>query len=184
MIVSCLRAEWLATAFVVLCLSLLIHGTETRAEERNETIEGQWRAYGADSSNSKYSPLDQIHAGNVKDLQVTWRWSSPDNEVAKIHPDLLTWAYEATPLMVDGVLYTTTSYGMAAAIDATSGESLWIHDPLSYLSGTPANLIFIYPSRSRILARRARRARAVRYTRRVADCPRRANRKTGAELRR
>ena len=44
----------------------------------------------------------------------------------------------ATPLMVDGVLYLSTPLYRAAAIDARTGETLWVHDPRAYESGMPA----------------------------------------------
>ena len=47
-------------------------------------------------------------------------------------------ALVATPLMVDGVLYVSTPLYQAAAIDARSGETLWVHDPRAYESGMPA----------------------------------------------
>ena len=47
-------------------------------------------------------------------------------------------ALVATPLMVDGVLYLSTPLYQAAAIDARTGETLWVHDPRAYESGTPA----------------------------------------------
>jgi quinoprotein glucose dehydrogenase len=64
----------------------------------------EWPSYGADTANSKYSPLDQIHKDNVKDLQIAWRWSSVENTILKDHPELWTMVYEATPLMIDGRL--------------------------------------------------------------------------------
>ena len=47
-------------------------------------------------------------------------------------------ALVATPLMVDGVLYLSTPLYQAAAVDARSGETLWVHDPRAYESGMPA----------------------------------------------
>ena len=47
-------------------------------------------------------------------------------------------ALVATPLMVNGVLYLSTPLYRAAAIDAQTGETLWVHDPRAYESGTPA----------------------------------------------
>tara|TARA_B100001123_G_scaffold163674_1_gene188570 strand:- start:6625 stop:8673 length:2049 start_codon:yes stop_codon:yes gene_type:complete len=44
----------------------------------------------------------------------------------------------ATPLMVDGVLYLSTPLYQAAAIDARTGKTLWVHDPRAYESGMPA----------------------------------------------
>ena len=104
----------------------------------------EWPSYGADTANSKYSPLDQIHKDNVKDLQIAWRWSSVENAILKDHPELWTMVYEATPLMIDGRLYTSTSLSQVAAIDARTGQTLWVYDPESYTQGSPPNLGFIH----------------------------------------
>ena len=71
----------------------------------------EWRHYGGDLASTKYSPLDQINAANLKDLTVAWRWPSPDNDVVKANPQARPGGYEDTPLMVNGVLYTATSLG-------------------------------------------------------------------------
>lgn len=103
----------------------------------------EWPVYGRDKSNTKYSTLDQINRTNAKQLQVAWRWQSPDAAVAKANPRLRAWHYEATPLMIRGVLYVSTSFSQVAAIEATTGKTLWTHDPKSYEAGTPANLGFV-----------------------------------------
>ena len=106
--------------------------------------DGQWRSYGGDQGHTKYSPLDQINEDNVHDLRVVWTWTSADeerkarNEVIRDGRAFRTYAYEVTPLMVDGVLYTTTSLGQVAAIDPKTGETLWSYDPVLYLEGRPA----------------------------------------------
>ena len=46
--------------------------------------------------------------------------------------------------MIDGVLYTSTSGSQAAAIDAETGETLWIYDPRSWASGRPPNNGFLH----------------------------------------
>lgn len=83
---------------------------------------GQWRAYGGDSGNTKYSPLDQINRDNVKNLKIAWRWKSDNFGPA---PEFV---YETTPLMVNGVLYTTAGHRRAVvALDAATGETLWFY---------------------------------------------------------
>ena len=83
---------------------------------------GQWRHYGGDAGATRYSPLAQINADNVGDLEVAWRWRSDNYGPA---PEF---NYRATPLMVDGVLYTTAGYRRAVvAIDAGTGETLWTY---------------------------------------------------------
>jgi quinoprotein glucose dehydrogenase len=105
---------------------------------------GEWSSYGADTANSKYSPLDQIHKDNVKDLHVAWRWRSVDNAILTDHPELWTMVNEATPLMIARRLYTSTSLSQVAAIDARTGETLWVYDPESYTQGSPPNLGFVH----------------------------------------
>jgi len=106
---------------------------------------GQWRAYGGDRANTKYSPLDQIHAGNVAALTIAWRWESVDNELDRRQPELRlgqSW-FETTPLMIDGVLYVRTSYSQVAAVDAAAGRTLWVYDPESYRAGRPTQFGFV-----------------------------------------
>lgn len=114
------------------------------AAAQTGAADGQWRSYGGDQGHTKYTPLDQIDRDNVHELRVAWTWTSLDeelkerNEVIRELPSFRTYAYEVTPLMVDGVLYTTTSLGQIAAIDPATGETLWSHDPVLYLEGRPA----------------------------------------------
>ena len=65
------------------------------------TTNGEWQYYGGDAGSTKYSPLDEINKANVKDLRIVWRWKT---ENFGPRPEF---NYEATPLMVGGVLYTT-----------------------------------------------------------------------------
>src|SRR5829696_8723679 len=81
---------------------------------------GDWRFYGADAGSTKYSPLDRINAGNVKNLRIAWRWKAdnfgPDPE----------YNLQATPLAVNGILYTSAGTRRnVIAIDGATGETLW-----------------------------------------------------------
>ena len=122
----------------VLCLvSLLV--TSLQAENI-----GEWPSYGADKASSKYAPLTHLTRDNVQQLHVVWRWHSVDQPILQAHPDLWTMVYEATPLMVGGVLYTSTSLSQVAAIEATTGNTIWVYDPQSYQHGSPPNLGFVH----------------------------------------
>ncbi len=95
---------------------------------------GEWRSYGGDLGGTKYSPLDQIDASNFSDLEIAWRWRSADADLdldalRAIHPDLSILSFKATPLMVGGIVYVVTPLRLAAAIDAGTGETRWLHDP-------------------------------------------------------
>jgi len=83
---------------------------------------GEWRTYGGDVGNTRYSPLDQINAANFNKLQVAWRFNT-----ANLGPRP-EFNLEATPLMVGGVVYTVAgSRRDVVALDATNGEMLWLH---------------------------------------------------------
>src|SRR5262245_19695266 len=82
----------------------------------------EWRAYAGDLRHQHYSPLDQIDAGNFNSLEVAWRFKT-DNLGPRPEFKL-----EGTPLMVNGVLYTTGGTRRAVvALDAATGEMRWMH---------------------------------------------------------
>jgi quinoprotein glucose dehydrogenase len=82
---------------------------------------GEWRSYGADAANTHYSPLAQINASNFNKLEVAWRFKT-DNLGSRKDYNL-----EATPLMANGVVYTTAGTRRSVvAIDAGTGELLWM----------------------------------------------------------
>ena len=83
---------------------------------------GEWRTYGGDLGNTKYSPLDQINASNFNTLKLAWRFHT-ENLGPKPEYNM-----EVTPLMVNGVVYTAAgSRRDIVALDAATGEQLWIH---------------------------------------------------------
>jgi quinoprotein glucose dehydrogenase len=102
-------------------------------------VGGEWHHYGGDRGSTKYSPLDQIDASNVERLVEAWRWDSVDANVDTSHRP---GHFKNTPLMIGGVLYVTTTFSQVAAIDAGTGETLWVYDPKSYEAGRPANAGF------------------------------------------
>ena len=83
---------------------------------------GEWRTYGGDLGNTHYSPLDQIKASNFNDLEVAWRFKT---DSLGPRPEF---QFEGTPLMVHGKLYSTAgSRRTVVALDAGTGEMLWMH---------------------------------------------------------
>jgi quinoprotein glucose dehydrogenase len=82
----------------------------------------EWLHHRGDSGSLNYSPLAQINRDNITRLRVAWRWKS-DNFGSSIYPNL-----EVTPLMAQGVIYATAgSSRSVVAIDARSGETLWMY---------------------------------------------------------
>ena len=101
---------------------------------------GEWRYYAGDAASTKYSPLDQITRANVNSLDIAWRWSSPDNDIVKANPTSRPGGFQDTPIMVNGVLYTTSSLGVYSAVDPITGRTLWQYDPEIWKGGRPPNL--------------------------------------------
>jgi quinoprotein glucose dehydrogenase len=94
---------------------------------------GEWRSYGGDVGNTHYSPLDQITAGNFSKLQVAWRFKT-DNLGPRAE-----FNFEGTPLMANGVVYSTAGTRRSVvALDAASGELLWVHGEHEGARGTAA----------------------------------------------
>jgi quinoprotein glucose dehydrogenase len=101
----------------------------------------EWRAYGSDYSSSKYSSLDQINRNNVASLRIAWEWRSPDADIIQANPDLnlAPGEFQATPIMANGVLYTSTAMSQVAAIDPASGRTIWVFDPETWKHGRPTS---------------------------------------------
>jgi glucose dehydrogenase len=83
---------------------------------------GEWRTYGGDLGNTRYAPLGEIDATNFNRLEVAWRFKTDSLGPTR------EYTFESTPLMVDGVVYSTAgSRRDVVALDAGTGELLWIH---------------------------------------------------------
>jgi quinoprotein glucose dehydrogenase len=82
-----------------------------------------WRVTGGEPGNSRYSSLDQINRGNVANLRVAWTYHTGDMP-AGAHSEI-----QATPIVVDGILYTTTPALAVVALRADSGTLVWRFDP-------------------------------------------------------
>lgn len=79
---------------------------------------GQWLSHGRTYSEQRFSPLNTITTENVGDLGLAWYADFDTNR-----------GQEATPLMVDGVIYVSTAWSKVKAFDAVTGELLWDFDP-------------------------------------------------------
>ena len=83
---------------------------------------GEWTTYGANLASTRYSPLDQITKDNFNKLEVAWRFKT---DALGPRPEF---NFQGTPLMVDGVVYSTAGTRRAVvALDAGTGEMLWMH---------------------------------------------------------
>jgi len=101
-----------------------------------------WPTYAGTPGSSKYSPANQIDRDNVGEIEVAWTFASPDPRNRKVHvfkrPGLVhlnSFVFQTTPLMIDGVLYGSTSFSQVFALDAATGEAIWVSDPKSFSEG-------------------------------------------------
>jgi len=144
-------AKWRQGVIAGIALALSAFSTPLHAqsipgalpESTKALSQGEWPAYAGTYAAARYSPLTQINGDNAKDLHIAWRWKSPDMAIMAAKADVgPTHANESTPLMVGGMLYTSTSLSEVVAIDAATGETKWVFDPKIYENGLglPPNL--------------------------------------------
>jgi quinoprotein glucose dehydrogenase len=109
---------------VVAATSLVfsVGGSGARAQGGTAKPGTNWPTYGGNLASQRYSPADQITKDNFNKLEIAWRLKT---DFLGPRPDTL---YSATPLFVDGVLYTTAGMRRAVtALDAATGEMRWMH---------------------------------------------------------
>ena len=84
----------------------------------NTPTSKDWPTIGLDYAETRFSKLNQINAGNVKNLGLKWTYNLKSVR-----------GVEATPLVVDGIMYVSASWSVVHAIDARTGKRLWTYDP-------------------------------------------------------
>ncbi|MEI9813580.1 MAG: PQQ-binding-like beta-propeller repeat protein [Acidobacteriota bacterium] len=95
-------------------------GNASKAGADASKRDTEWRFFGSDTGATRYSPANQIDASNVGKLSVAWRFSTRN-----LGPRPAT-GMQVSPLIVDGVMYTTASATRdVVAIDAATGQLLW-----------------------------------------------------------
>src|SRR5437016_5438682 len=101
--------------FGLLCMTLRVSG-------QSSAKDGEWPTYGADLASTRYRPFDQIDASNFNKLELAWSFKT---DSLGTRPE---YKLEGTPLMINGVLYTTAGTRRSVvALDAATGELLWVH---------------------------------------------------------
>src|SRR6478609_1054037 len=98
-----------AAGIAVFGLSFVALGAQQKAD---------WATYGLDYYEQRFSPLDQISEANAAQLGLAWSFDPATDR-----------GLEATPLVIDGVMYTTGSWSVTYAIDARTGKQMWKYDP-------------------------------------------------------
>ena len=107
-------------AGLLMFLVFVVTPAHSPAQETPSDVE--WPTYGGDLASTRYAPLDQITAENFGDLELAWTFQT---DSFGPRPEF---NFQGTPLMVNGVVYTTAGRRRAvAALDAVTGELLWMH---------------------------------------------------------
>ena len=83
-----------------------------------DTEPQNWLAHGRTYDEARFSPLEQINADNVSELGLAWFFDTGTNR-----------GLEASPIVVDGVMYTSGSWSVVFANNARTGELIWQFDP-------------------------------------------------------
>ena len=84
----------------------------------NTATSNDWPSIGLDYGETRFSKLNQINADNVKKLGLVWSYGLESSR-----------GIEATPVIVDGIMYQTASWSVVHAIDARTGKKIWTFDP-------------------------------------------------------
>src|SRR2546423_5469082 len=92
-----------------------VDGASIRA---NTAMSNDWPTIGLDYAETRFSKLHDVNAGNVKKLGLVWSYPLESSR-----------GVEATPVVVDGIMYQTASWSVVHAIDARTGKRLWSYDP-------------------------------------------------------
>jgi quinoprotein glucose dehydrogenase len=83
-----------------------------------------WSVYKADENSSSYSPLDEINVSNVNQLQPAWTFKINDLPASAQPANS-----QSNPIIIDGVLYSLSAKRVAYAVNAATGQQIWMHDP-------------------------------------------------------
>ncbi len=109
------RFHHIITQVILICVLLGIVACE---KPQQEGAGADWAHYLGHPTSNQYSNLDQIHTGNVENLQIAWTFDTGDSAM-----------YQTNNLIVDGILYTATPHSRVMALDAAQGELRWTFDP-------------------------------------------------------
>jgi quinoprotein glucose dehydrogenase len=115
-------------AMAVVAAFLWLVALVTTAQSTATSSDSGWPTYGNDPGGTRYSTAKQINKSNVAQLKVAWTYRTgalPHDKDDLDHK----YAFEATPILVDGTLYLSTPYDHVIALNAGTGAKLWEYDP-------------------------------------------------------
>ncbi|NWG53779.1 MAG: PQQ-dependent dehydrogenase, methanol/ethanol family [Hydrogenophilaceae bacterium] len=114
-----------SAAIAIVCMTLALGACQQRPanvdQRRIEAADSEpqnWMSHGRTYGEERFSPLDTINTDNVDELGLAWSYELRAPRAA-----------EATPIVVDGVMYVTSAWSIVYALNAATGEELWVYDP-------------------------------------------------------
>jgi len=134
------RLVWGACGLLVLILIFMLGRLlwPVRVDIDTTGAISDWQHYGRDAGGSRFSPLEQITPENVRHLEAAWTYHHGDvSDGSGEIPS--TSAFEATPLLVEGLLVFPTPFNRIIALDPETGDERWTYDPRIDLAGHYAN---------------------------------------------
>jgi alcohol dehydrogenase (cytochrome c) len=87
-----------------------------------------WLTYSGNLMGQRHSPLTQVTPANVGELELAWLWQTETKNCSVATCGTIDAQFQATPLVVDGVLYTSRPPAGVVALDAATGRELWVHE--------------------------------------------------------
>ncbi len=112
----------LIVASLVLALPLMgcvwLVGPTAAEFQTSKAPAAGWLAHGRTADEQRHSPLQQVHSDNVAELGLVWSFETGQGR-----------GHEATPIVVDGVMFITAPWSVVHALDAKTGKPIWTHDP-------------------------------------------------------
>ena len=91
---------------------------DTTAIKANAETTSNWPSHGLDYAETRFSKLNKINTANVGTLGLAWTYNLESER-----------GVEATPIVVDGIMYVTASWSVVHAIDVRTGKRIWVYDP-------------------------------------------------------
>lgn len=118
--------------FLAMVVAIVLSSCNGQPEKVWETNPNDWADYLGGPDRNHYSTLSQITPENVAQLEIAWTYATPDSGQMQVNP-----------LIIDGVLYGVTPALQAFALDATTGEELWLYgDTLRHWASTSRGISY------------------------------------------
>lgn len=125
-----------------LCAMAIVSSAVLLGAQGQPQVMIEWAYAGSEQSQTKYSAAADMTPTNVSQLELAWQWQPNELPLPPLTDETRPGNFQATPLMIDNVLYLSTSFNRVVALNAETGAELWAFDPKAYLDGPGINLYY------------------------------------------